>query len=530
MPPKLKGKDEYEGVSKDSKKLVQCDVEEEHIAAEQIFPIIINEHYYTPTVKHHCPRVALASSLRACSNKVHFDRKVLLRFSDWWRKTYIPKFMKFLDEELVNVDFDLWISKFPVQMQNKLRESISVDKQRHNFSFIYEAFTKVEKQFTTVPHSEKETPLNDCKERQICGPTDAKKAMANPFIYFLEGVASKYMEEYCGRANWIEICESLDKMSKKFGNLTFGASDGSGFDMTQFKEMNMLLNELLRAAAYHPNINWMEPLNASDFMKIVEGSLDLFVSVDNGKLMYNAEGRASGDGWTTFGNTMLMIAYWSFTFEIAGIKEYILKVKGDDVLFGLSKRDKPALLEAIKVVFTDKKSAHNHGLGQICKKVDFGDLTQLDFLSNEFFLTKEGNYRMTRIPARVIQSCSWSTKVPKGVSEKVAMKFRRELIYSNGMCLKAWASGLPIFGVLADKMISLGRPSKRDYADQYSDFGRVWHDRRDDREEYLVYLEERYGLTPTEVSSVEAKIKAINCLSGTVDLPELEKLYHKIVC
>lgn len=128
--------------------MVQCDKEEEHIAADQIFPLIYHEHFYTPTVKHHCPRVALASSLRACSNKVHFDRNMLAKFRVFFRTTIIPEFMAYMNKELVRVDFETWIKKYPESIKRKLREAIHPDRDRHTVPMVYEAFTKVELQLT----------------------------------------------------------------------------------------------------------------------------------------------------------------------------------------------------------------------------------------------------------------------------------------------------------------------------------------------------------------------------------------------
>jgi len=264
-------------------------------------------------------------------------------------------------------------------------------------------------------------------------------------------------------------------------------------------------------------------LTKEKFLECIRRSLLLKVSVDHGDLKYEAVGRASGDGWTTFGNTMLMISYWMFTFNIAGITNYYLKVKGDDVLFNLNRSEKDKLLDAVKIVFTDRKDEHCHGLGQICKKIDFGDLTDLDFLSNEFFLTDQGNYRMTRIPARVLQTISWSTKLPPG---KKREEYRMNLCHAKGMCLDAWANGLPIFGVLAKKMIELGKPGKLSDYNEYSDGSRVWHKGRDDYAAYLVYLNTRYGVSHKEVLEAEKAIKSVKTLSGVLDLPQLGKFYH----
>lgn len=524
VPPKLQGKGDYAG---DLRKVPCTHEHEEHIAADQIFPIIRTEVYYTPTIKHHCPRTALASSLRACSNKVSFDPKIFKGYAAWFRRSLIPKFLQCMDEEIWTVDLEKWLLKYPEAYRAKIRKAIDPNSYVYNgeICMTYEAFTKVEMQFTTVAHEDKDSIWNDVKERQICGPSDFKKAFGNPFINLLEEVATKYFKFYCGRQNWLQICDELQKGERERSDSIWGASDGSGFDMTQYPEMNMLMNELLEACARHENVTWIEPLSIDRFLECIKMSLKLKVSVDHGNLKYEAVGRASGDGWTTFGNTMLMLSYWMYTFELAEIKNYYLKVKGDDVLFNLCKRDMPSFMKAKAQVFTERKDQHVHGLGQICKKIDFGELTELDFLSNEFFLTEEGNYRMVRIPARVIQTNSWSTKLPPGRRRE---EYRKQLCYSKGMCLKAWADGLPIFSELANKMISLGIEGKLTDYNEYADGARVWHQGRDDREAYLAYLNIRYGVSRHEVLVVEDRIRKIRTLDGVLDVPELEKFYHRI--
>jgi len=524
LNPRLRGKGDYEG---DLRK-VPCNVSEEHIGASQIFPLIKTENWYTPTIKHHCPRTAVAASLRACSNRVTYDRMVMRRFQTWFRAVFIPKFTKYLDEETVEVDFETWLKRFNLNYQQGMRRAIDPDHISHNDECAtqYEAFAKVELQFTTVPHYLKDTCWNDVKERQICGPSDEKKVYGNAFINVLEGVASKYMKEYCGRANWIEICKSLDDAALSMKKLIWGESDGSGFDMTQLQASNKLLNELLTACANHPNVTWNEPLSKHRFIEIITNSLLLNVSVDKGDLKYQADGRASGDGWTTFGNTILMIAYWEFTFHIAGITKYILKVKGDDVLFGINDEDRASLEDAIKVVFTKTKDYQEHGLGQICKKIVWGDITDLSFLSNQFFRTSDGSLRMTRIPARVIQTISWSTKVPVKMSEEVQLKARKELCHSKGMCLKAWADGLPIFSVLADTMIRLGKEGKMSDYNQYADADRVWHKNRDDSDAYKAYLSDHYGVTDADIQEFEDKLRKLDSLSGMIAIAGFEKFYH----
>lgn len=519
-PAKFEGREEYSG---DLRK-VPCTKHEEHIGAEQIFAHTKGTMWYTPTVKHNCPRTILAASIRNTSNKNYFDNRVFLRYKLWFRGVFIKNFLKYMDLEDIEVDLEKWLLKYPVNYRKNIRQSIDRDHISHDgkTKVKYGAFPKIELNVTDVCEDLKDTEANEVKERLICGPSDEKKAWANAFINELEGVASRNMKEYCGRANWIEICKSLDDIEANIPNLIWAASDGSGFDMTQYPEMNKLMNELILACAKHKNVTWKEPLTIDRLAEMLNGSLHMKVEADNGKLRYQAEGRASGDGWTTFGNTMLMISYWQFTAHIAQV-QIQLKVKGDDVLFAMDTKDRDAMMQAIDTVFAKKKEFSEHGLGQICKKIDWGDITDLDFLSNEFFRTKEGKIRMTRIPKRVLQTNSWTTKLPpKGRKRE---DIRRQLCYSKGKCLEAWADGLPIFGALARKMIELGKPGSFSEFNIHSDADRVWYKGRDDYDAYMAYLENRYSVRKDEVLQFERQIAKITSLGEIVENTLIDKFY-----
>jgi len=382
----------------------------------------------------------------------------------------------------------------------------------------YGAFPKFEPQQTETDHDDKHTSMNDVKERQISGPGDYKKVMANPFVHAVEGMMHEHVPTYCGRKNWMEICADLEEASDDIPNLIWAAADGSGFDMTQLPCHNRLMNDLFIKILNLPNVQLDPRLSKETIVQILQDSLYLSVSVDFGCLKYKAQGRASGDGWTTCGNTILMQSYWLYAFYLANVPKhmYCLRVKGDDVIFGLNARYRPEVEKTIDRLFTRTKESQKYGLGQICKKVDWGCITDIDFLSCHFFFTGKGRLRMTRIPSRVLQSICYSIKYKQSDKPEVAL----ELAYSKGSCLKAWARGLPIFEVLADKMMELGRPGGRSDYDHYADWGRVWLP-KDDRVAYLDYLHQRYGVTEDMVNRIESGIKSLTSFHKLVEIPDL---------
>jgi len=516
-PPQIKTRGDYSGNLRE----VPCTAGHERPGAIQIFPLFLHQHFRTPTVKHHCPRTAVAASLRACSNKVTPDKFVWEEYSNWFTNIFAKKFVGYLDNEHVTVDMDKWLTggRYNKQYQEKMKRSFTLENRGRKRIEVYEAFAKIEMQFTNTLHELKDTAENDVKERQICGPSDEKKVMCNAFINELERIAHLYMKTYCGRKNWLEICSGIETWYQDITDPILGASDGSGFDMTQLKANNVLVYNLMKECARHTNVSFNEPLTKEDVYRALDVSETLKVSVDNGQLTYQADGRASGDGWTTFGNTLLMISYWEYAFYLSKIPDdkWRLTVKGDDVLFAVSAEYKSQLESSIKVCFTPNKHEHSHGLGQISKKIDWGQIEDLDFLSNHFFWTGHGKLRMTRIPPRVFQTNSWSTKAihdPRLIPG---------LVYSKGKNLVSWGKGLPIWEVLGNKMMELGRFDSR-VQNEYSDEGRLWNG-NDDYLSYISYLEYRYGWDLRTVKEIEDLIKQITSLEGFVTLNALDMLY-----
>jgi len=524
FPPKIQGRREFENWETGE---VPCKHQGEHIGARQIFKVFNHTHLRTPTIKHHCPRTDLAASLRACSNKVTEDPQVFDKFETWFRDTYIPNFVGYLENEEVKVNLDDWLDsgRYPINYRKKLRKAFDIEKWTDS-KLTYEAFPKIEMQFTEVMHTQKDTELNTVKERQICGPSDEKKCLANAFVNELERIAHKYFKPYCGRKDWMMTCETIEKGLQNVINIIFGAADGSGFDMSQLQRHNKLMNELIMECANHKNVVFDEPLTKEGLLRALQDSIILNVSVNKGDLKYTAQGRASGDGWTTFGNTMLMIAYYMYAFKIANIEDFFLLVKGDDVLLGISAEQKQAFESAHAQLFTNRKDKHQHGLAQICTDIKWGGIEDMDFLSNHFFFTGKGRLRMTRIPARVFQTISWSTKMVN-VPVKDVLTVQRELCYSKGMCLRAWGRGLPMWEVLADKMIELGKQGNLSEYNQHVDAYRTWQN-RDDYDAYLLYLEQRFGVTKEDVRNFEQEVKKITTISGFKTFDFIDRFYATI--
>jgi hypothetical protein len=504
---------------------IPCNRPEIDPGAEQIFPLLTHPNWRTPTVKHHCPRVVMAACIRSTSNINVPEVLVEKDYTKWFKEIYTPKIMKCFEKETVVIDFEVWLNgaRYTVNYKDELRRALDPKNRDVVDHFKNEAFPKIEMQITDVVHCLKNTKWNTSKERQIVAPNSIHKAIINAFCNKLEEVFDKYLPGFCCRCNWMEICSKIEKFRLNLSDPIDGAGDQSAFDMSQVRARRQLVCDLFKRILKHVNVVVNEPLNKDDMEELIDESLCLlFISAERGQVKYFCDEQPSGIGWTMLMNTLLNLSYWEYTYHLAGIDKYWVFIKSDDSLFGHNKKDHLKFLDAVGKVFSRKRDATPHGLAQICKRLQFGDITELEFLSNHFFWTDYGTLRMTRIPHRIIQTLSWSTSVPKSLQGAKRELYKRNLLYSKGSCLLAWGTGLPIWENLGRKMCELG--VKGDILiDQYSDAPRFWQP-RNDFNAYMTYLS-RFGMNIEMVINIARRIDALDYLSGSVDIPEFELFY-----
>jgi len=494
-----------------------------------MFKCITYDDFRTPTIKHGCPRTRLSAANRARSNVVQADPEMWKDFENWVLSTKLPEILSWLEEEIVQVRIDDWLQKFPQRYQEKMREALKYDNKAFmlDVDFVYEAFPKIEQQFTTVPHELKDTPLNDVKERQICGPLDQVKVIVNAFFNAMEGVMHRHNPYYCGRANWEDICNKIKKAGEDLDIDIIHEGDGSGFDNTQKAPQHAMMAKIYEAILNHRNVVLEDPLHKEEIMHVLHSYQNCRVSVDHGKVKYYADSRESGQGDTTLSNTLLVTFYYEYTYHLAGIKKFFLLGKGDDTLNGHPSHQNDAFMNAWSRVFTTGKHAHTHGLGQICKGFVTGDLSKLSFISNRFFRRANGEWRMSRMGDRLVETIWPTCKIPPYLSPKQKQVLREELCFSKGSCLLAWAKGLPIWDKLARKMMALGRKGAHTDYCMYSDGGRLWTDDScDDWEPYLLFLEMNYSITLADVRAIEKAIDSIDSLVGEIYIPEFAKFFQ----
>jgi len=462
-----------------------------------------------------------------------------------WAKFFLAdawEVRKFIDQlGGMRVSVEDWANTYPLKYREEIyRELEKPHRQMSNFG-VYDSFPKTELQFTTVSHDDKGTILNDVKERQISAPSMGKKIAAGSFTKALETVMALRGKGYGGPDNWPKIASWVDAMKNQLRSARAGEADYSACDMSLDAEFSEVLAQAMKIITLDNNsIIWDAGISPELCCQAYDDSIHMKVNVARGEVTYDAEGRASGDSWTTLGNGWINSSFWrfiasenGFNSDVDGVKPgtkpLAVKCKGDDTFLMLEEAHQK-LFEAIaSTYFAPSKTAQCAGLGVICRSFKWGSIDEISFLSNRFFQRSNGTYRMVRIPARVFESMPWTTKcVP---TNRKWVDLVPQLAYSKGECLLAWGRGLPIFDKLARVYMQIG--SKPDIGtitdyNPYSDTDRVWDqatDGNEDREACLNWMFDQFGITESEVQELE---HIIDCMGtwDTISHPAIEKFFQ----
>jgi len=158
---------------------------------------------------------------------------------------------------------------------------------------------------------------------------------------------------------------------------------------------------------------------------------------------------------TTFGNTMRVIFCHLFCLSIAKVPkdQYCLRVAGDDAVLWINKDYEKDLERIYSVMYSDNKSDHSKGLGQI-----------LEYSKNEWWRA-EFCSKMLVVDPNLPEKAHWVRK-----PESVLYKGHRYFGYQEDLKIpenysKVWASGLlnetagPIYRQLGLIRESMGRES-----------------------------------------------------------------------
>jgi len=428
-----------------------------------------------------------------------------------------------VDEGGISISGEEWLAHHPIKYRDTILRAVKAPNVTEDYR--YSIFPKVELQVGD--------PM-EVKERCIYGPSAHKKYNTGPFMHKMEEILHKWCKSYCGQKNWTDITTTVTDAENAFLKAkltpTGVEADFSRYDSTQRKFILSLWTKMVERIVDEAPIYWGLDQDAAKVKDYVKQTMLIKLTAFQGLVTAKAYSRASGDTWTTLGNTITSMCLWSAVLAPygfnpwldgirKGFKAVFLLFKGDDMFGLVDKKDVTSFKEAVVAGFNKDNTKEPYGVGCIVKVVEEGPISQRSYLSALFVPRRAGGYRMVRKLERVLTNNPFSTqaKITDHDIDKVAL----ELLHSKGLSLLAWGQGLPIVDVLARKMIQLGKPGLK-----HTDYAAKWQICTDnlstDYEDYATWLFEKYGLTDADIQRIEGRIQKIKNPLEEVIIPELD--------
>jgi hypothetical protein len=472
-----------------------------------------------------CPKNTLTTAKRMLDDKTNPDPKVGDAFVSFVEGPYKQNVIDPMVEEFKYCP-KAWYNTLTQPQQQEVGEYVKELKQVTDKPSIGGAFIKMEKQ------------LLGEKTRQIYGPDPMDKYILGPVMKALDPLFKKYQPGWGVGYTYQEKEEWLNKLEEDEYDMSI-TLDISGMDKSHnnyFRTPFMLLMEelIIKKKITHVNENiFRQAALRSAYTISYTTTEDKRNNSRSLCLIKTNEKLPSGVNMTTDINTQCMLAVIQFM-EYHYKIELRAKGSGDDVGIGA----KRVQLDTIKQAFSElfPPAGINdlpHGIGLVLKYLRIGKIEDLTICSTELFKCPQCGYKMIRMLDRYMRFSIWSRKC-LGLSKAEILQYCRELSLAD----EKWANGLPIFRALMDRfrypeqniVLKKGKPKEILETDFVSngiyeenrvkdDFGWEAHLRISDKkkcciEAWVDRLEKKYGITPSDIETIEDNIKEANHLRG----------------
>lgn len=370
-------------------------------------------------------------------------------FNQWYN--HLPKKKQVLMDKIVNAitrrDNTLLSSK-------DMKRLFEWDAEMQSLNAHYTGICKVEVQAL------------DGKPRMVCSIPDLIKFTMGAVTWQLEEICSKKLRGYCGGKNLDEMSDMVNEyIAKGFTRVVEG--DGSAFDNSQdvmLKEIDRYIYRRVARSVYHTHgaDKWKDLFLR--FSQAMYKTMEIqYVDPHRKKkktlITYSVLGTVfSGDCDTTLANTIRMALYNRFAFERKGYRynhDYIAFSKGDDftVMFNPTHLTDDQVKALYWEIFLHKPEGEDeqydnrrHGIGQICKFLEFGPPDIIKFCSlRAWYINKsETKIRLTRDPAKFLTLSKYSRKTK-------TLDAQRKIIYlyDQALALEQSYKGLQYFDTMA---------------------------------------------------------------------------------
>lgn len=234
-----------------------------------------------------------------------------------------------------------------------------------------------------------------------------------------------------GKCDGYKIAEALETKASNYKNPCFILLDASKFDTCVDIKWLKWVMKVIRAC--FPKKFWKL------IYKLWSQTL-INIGRTNKGLKYRTHGtRASGDMDTGLGNSIIMWSMLTRYLDLAGVKGSIL-VNGDDSVLVLDRSDLHLL---------DERCFKRWGFNmkrEVVYSIDDVEFCQAKIVRTEYGVT------MARNPVRVLRRTGWST-----ILYRDKASFARGL----GLCENAASYGVPIAGVIGQKLMEFGSTRPR---------------------------------------------------------------------
>lgn len=265
----------------------------------------------------------------------------------------------------------------------------------------------------------------DGKPRMVCSIPQSTKYIMGPVTWQLEEIFQDHLQGYCGGANLDQMAKEINEYLAQ-GFIKVVEGDGSSFDNTQdvsLKAIDRYIYSRIADKVYHVPVSDFREVSQALYKTMDINYIDSRSKKKKELLSYTILGTVfSGDCDTTLMNTTRMALYNRYVNDKAGLvfgKDYVCFAKGDDfTLMYKPYVTDDFITNAYYKYFlpanpdTTKPDTRVFGLGQVLKKLDFGDASTLNFCSLRSFFTdpSENKIYLTRDPKKFFNLAKYSRK------------------------------------------------------------------------------------------------------------------------
>jgi len=314
------------------------------------------------------------------------------------------------------------------------------------------------------------------KARAITAQNAIAKVLQGPVVDTISKILKSDPAYGSGLSNG-KRCIKFSEWNAKYTH--YIGLDGSAFDSTQYLEILQAIDDAVYTVVLMDNQGAIS--DYADFEDVVQSCVCHTQDVETQFYKYVICGTVpSGKMSTSAMNTLRSMCYVRYImFKIKAIEhvDYNFECCGDDVIiFSTPKTAESFAKAAYQYVYiqsaepmeprlfgtrgTESDKNPKVKLGQVAKKIDITDnIHSVDYLSCDFLQNERREVKMVRKITRLLQLSPWTAANPFESTWKEEL-LNLNLCYDDGVQMKTWCKGLPIYDTYASMLLRVGHEAK----------------------------------------------------------------------